>query len=122
MAPYAVASDYGVATHTRTIHRGDVIVFRYPFGARTLAIKRAVLLAGDCLPPHVADPTAAPVYRVAPPGASCEAVPEGAVYVVGDNIGGSVDSRHFGPVPASEIVGKMMLVLPVTGWIDAFRG
>ena len=51
------------------------------------------------------------------PGAPCEVVPEGAVYVVGDNIGGSVDSRHFGVVPADQIVGKLVLRLPVTRWL-----
>lgn len=117
MAPYVTRGDYGVATHARDMHHGDVIVFHFPFGAPTLAIKRAVLLAGDCMPSHAPDPAAPPIYRTAAPGAPCEVVPEGAVYVVGDNIGGSVDSRHFGVVPADQIVGKLVLRLPVTRWL-----
>ena len=44
-------------------------------------------------------------------------VPEGAVFVLGDNIQASIDSRSFGPVPAGEIVGKVVLMLPVGRWL-----
>ena len=74
IVPYATRGDYGVPL-THDAWRGDVIVFRYPFGAPTLAIKRAVLLAGDCLPPHVTDPTAAPVYCVAFPARAARRCP-----------------------------------------------
>jgi nickel-type superoxide dismutase maturation protease len=34
--------------------------------------------------------------------------PEGRVFVVGDNPGESTDSRSFGPLRPSQIVGKLM--------------
>lgn len=110
MAPWVRAGDYGVAIYAHHVDRGDVIAFRFPFGSGDLAIKRAVALAGDCVP-GPADGPAAP-----PPG-PCPTVPPGGVYVVGDNVGNSLDSRHFGAVPAGEVVGKVVLRLPVPRWL-----
>ena len=36
-------------------------------------------------------------------------VPEGQIFVMGDNRGSSDDSRNFGPVPADEVVGQAFL-------------
>ena len=52
MAPYVMAGDYGVAVYTHDIGRGDVIAFHYPFGSPSMAIKRAVILPGECMPAH----------------------------------------------------------------------
>jgi signal peptidase I len=42
-------------------------------------------------------------------------VPAGSVFVLGDDRANSVDSRTFGPVPLSELVGFVALrVWPVT--------
>lgn len=116
MAPWVSAGDYGVAVYTRDVERGDVIAFRFPFGSPTLAIKRAVSLPGDCMPPHGAGAGVGQLSPAAPAGAGCDVVPPDSVFILGDNINGSVDSRHFGVVPASEIVGKVVLVVPVTRW------
>jgi signal peptidase I len=41
-------------------------------------------------------------------------VPKGEVYVCGDNRGNSLDSRYFGPVPATDIVGTLVMrIFPV---------
>ena len=117
MAPYAVAGDYGIAVYTHDIRRGDVIVFRFPFGTPTLAIKRAAILPGECMPPPGAGPDAAPLNPAVPAGVACATVPEGAVFIVGDNIHASIDSRSFGAVPATEIVGKVVLMVPVARWL-----
>ncbi len=35
-------------------------------------------------------------------------VPEGYIFVIGDNLAASSDSRDFGPVPVEDIVGKVI--------------
>lgn len=42
-------------------------------------------------------------------------IPEGEVFLVGDNRGNSLDSRSFGTVPADDIVGKLAVrMLPLS--------
>ena len=116
MEPFATRGDYGVAVHGREIRRGDVVVFHYPFGTPGLAIKRAAILEGECMPPPGAGPYGAALNPAVPAGAACATVPQGAVFVLGDNMRASMDSRSLGPVPAAEIVGKVVLMLPAGRW------
>ncbi|QPC46325.1 signal peptidase I [Mangrovibacillus cuniculi] len=39
-----------------------------------------------------------------------ESVPEDTVFVMGDNRGNSIDSRHFGPVDVEEIIGQTNII------------
>lgn len=39
-------------------------------------------------------------------------VPDGSVFLVGDNAAASIDSRAFGPVPVPEVVGRVRFVAP----------
>jgi Signal peptidase, peptidase S26 len=34
------------------------------------------------------------------------------VYLLGDNLAGSIDSRSFGPVPATQLAGTVLAVVP----------
>ncbi len=44
-------------------------------------------------------------------------IPKGDVYVLGDNRGDSADSRVFGPIPESSIVGQVILIYyPFSQW------
>lgn len=44
-----------------------------------------------------------------------QVIPAGEVYVCGDNRANSLDSRYFGAVPASDIVGKLVArILPLS--------
>ncbi len=37
-------------------------------------------------------------------------VPEGSVYLLGDNVGSSLDSRFFGPVKVSQVIGRAEVI------------
>ena len=101
------------------IHRGDVVVFRYPRDQRTSYIKRVVALPGDRLridhgrlivngsfvpepyvPLRFADDRSEPEMQLAP----------GQYFVMGDHRSISQDSRAFGPVQRSLIYGKAAFV------------
>ncbi|MEU6425259.1 S26 family signal peptidase [Microbispora sp. NPDC046973] len=66
-------------------------------------VKRVAAVPGDPVPAEV------------PREADETAVPRGAFVLLGDNAGHSVDSRHFGYVPAAGLVGKVVRVLPTPG-------
>jgi signal peptidase I len=109
----------------RSVARSEIVLFRLPVGSTTLAVKRVVAIGGDRLritkrsvvvngravpisgtPALALQPgdTPRPVPRV-------ERVPRGSVFVVGDDAAVSVDSRSFGPVPKSQIVGRVLVVV-----------
>jgi signal peptidase I len=70
---------------------GDIVVFVAPDDRSKIFIKRIAALPGDVV-------TGADGRR--------EAVPHGMAYVLGENTGGSLDSRSFGFIPLRDILGK----------------
>lgn len=106
--------------------RGDVIAFRFleSDGRSVALIKRVVALPGDTV--EIIGDSAwvngemsadAPTARVGTTGVrfSPVVVPEGSVYVLGDNRPVSLDSRFIGPVPQGDVIGKAVaVILPVT--------
>jgi signal peptidase I len=98
--------------------RGDIIVFHHPSGQKQEdLIKRIIGLPGD----HVrAEGGSIYVnniqlkedkYTAAPPAYSGEwVVPDGQLFVLGDNRNNSSDSHQWGFVPFDDIVGKAVVI------------
>ncbi len=97
-------------------HRGDVVVLRMD-GARDMLIKRVVALPGETVSIQGGQvfvdgvPLTEPwAVRQGGPDYPPTLVPEGHVFVLGDNRSHSNDSRSFGPVPLANIVGHAVFV------------
>jgi signal peptidase I len=109
--------------------RGDVVALRSPADG-SLLVKRVVATAGQRV--GLRDGRLAVNGHVAPPDAASEAidsvyfgpvrVPAGAVFVMGDNRGRSVDSRKFGPVDEDDVVGCVVAVAWPPGHARLVRG
>ena len=117
----------------RDIHRGDIIVFRYPLDPDTDFVKRVIGLPGDTVTiddkvvsingkplvePYVVhdDPQIYPNQPALPePYRSRDhfgpvVVPQGQYFAMGDNRDRSSDSRYWGTVPRSLIKGRAFMV------------
>lgn len=127
-----LAGDYIVVSKLAytigSVERGDVIVFRGPDTTgpddddRPL-IKRVVAIGGDSLvltpneifvndmrlptPPLSATP--GPV-SIADSGIVRLRIPEGRLFVIGDNRANSYDSRYWGLLDSTRIIGKPLFV------------
>lgn len=105
-------------------NRGDVIVFAYPEDPKRDFIKRLIAFGGERVEIRDgdiyidgklwADPRIAKIYYYnrGQYGQEGEAVkvPEGSVYVLGDNSASSHDSRFWGFVPVENIIGRAELI------------
>jgi len=104
--------------------RGDVIVFHWPLDTSVDFIKRVIGLPGDTI---ATDSTTVRVNGVllnepyisqaSNPAAKVWKVPANEYFVMGDNRPQSDDSRDWGFVPRSYIIGKAVLVYwPLGNW------
>ncbi len=110
-----------LAFRWRGVRRGDVVSFRAPNRQSMVYLKRVIAVGGD----RVEFRDDAVFVNGAPLNESyvehvCRAcgehghtlvVPNGQLYVMGDNRDRSEDSRYFGTVPESSIVGAPVMVL-----------
>jgi signal peptidase I len=122
----------------RDVREGDIVVFSHPPldhcpGEGDL-VKRVIALPGQTIYSSgnsiyvngrlLAEPYLPQYDPLGPPIASSQRpyrVPPGEFYVLGDNRADSCDSRYWGPITGSSIIGKVVL----TWWHDdhpAFHG
>ncbi|XP_009121997.1 mitochondrial inner membrane protease subunit 1 isoform X2 [Brassica rapa] len=80
---------------------GDIVLVRSPTDPTRMVTKRILGLEGHRLS-FSADPLVGD-------GSVSVVVPKGHVWIQGDNLYASTDSRNFGPVPYSLIEGKALL-------------
>lgn len=100
--------------------RSDVIAFDNPFSPDVVYIKRVIAIAGDEV---IIDPSSNEVHIngevIDEPYLTSQAskypavirtrVPKDHVWVMGDNRDESIDSRVFGSIPMSDLIGKVIL-------------
>jgi signal peptidase I len=96
--------------------RGDVVVFKYPRDEQENFIKRVIAIPGDTVEivsgrvSINGQPIVEP-YLLQLPRESMAAteIPDGKLFVLGDNRLNSNDSRAFGMVSMDEVVGRAWL-------------
>ncbi|HTC30717.1 MAG TPA: signal peptidase I [Candidatus Acidoferrum sp.] len=130
MSPHVSSGEFVIvntlAFHFGTPQRGDIVAFRHESITPEVYIKRVVGLPGDRVRidrgtvylngAHLAEP----YVRYGDDRSVPEmTVPPESVYVLGDNRAVSEDSRIFGPVPDSEVLGKAIAGIWPLGSIGA---
>ena len=100
------------------IHRGDIVVFERPPKETDPTIKdlikRVIAVGGDTIESQSSvilvngKPVDEPYRKTAALGTAVEkqTIPAGMIWVMGDNRTNSSDSRVFGPIASSSVVGR----------------
>ena len=118
------------------LHEGDIVVFARPpadtmcvVAGQNDLVKRVIALPGQSVystgnnvfvegrelsEPYVTQPLGTPVASKQRPFK----VPAGELYVMGDNRSDSCDSRSWGPIRGSSVVGKVILLVWHSGHPD----
>lgn len=107
---------------------GEIVVFKAPLDPQRLYAKRCVAVPGQVVeirdkvvyvdgkrlvdPPHskYLDARILPASQSPRDNWGPQVVPPGAYFVIGDNRDSSRDSRHWGFLPATAIVGRVVCV------------
>ncbi|MFC4912493.1 S26 family signal peptidase [Actinomadura gamaensis] len=103
MEPSLRSGDRVLIRRTRRVRRGQITLLR-AVPDDTLLLKRAVAVPGDHLPKDWADPDVKSLADTT--------VPRDTIVVLGDNRPTSWDSRHFGHVQRTQILGVLLARIP----------
>ena len=105
-----------LAYKTGKPQRGDIVVFMFPMNLEEDLIKRVIGLPGESV--SVKDgvvsingtPLIEPYINAAPFYNGEWQVPEGQLFVLGDNRNDSRDSHQWGLLPIENVIGKAVLI------------
>lgn len=117
-----------------TPQRGSVLIFKYPKDPSKYFIKRVIGLPGETI--DIKDGIVTITNKENPDGFSLEekyivyqkkdtfhmTLDSEEYFVLGDNRIGSADSRLWGPLPKSDIVGRPLIRLFPTSRLEMFPG
>ena len=101
------------------IRRGDIVAFQRGYGDDAkIFLKRVIALPGETVALSngtitvQGNPLRESYERISDHSSmNSISVPTGTIFVLGDNRSESDDSRSFGPIPESSIIGKAMFVI-----------
>jgi len=116
MSPAAAKGDWVVVSPQQAdvedaVHRGDIVLFRFPFGGSGRAIKRVVAVPGDRVEVEGDEVRVNPERTTAHSAADTIVIPEGYYFILGDNVASSVDSRSLGLLARTEVLGTISAVI-----------
>lgn len=92
---FLVVDNFSYSILNKELHKGDIVICRSPTDKFKLVCKRVAGLEGDLVQRDIGG---IPIPELVPPG---------HVWLLGDNPSASLDSRSYGPVPRSNIRGKV---------------
>ena len=98
------------------VQHSDIIVFHHPNPPSQDLIKRVIGLPGDEIVIHAGQVSVngqllnEPYIEAAPAYEGTWLVPEGSLFVLGDNRNNSEDSHKWGLLPISNVIGKAILI------------
>ncbi|KAJ3851722.1 peptidase S24/S26A/S26B/S26C, partial [Lentinula lateritia] len=90
---------FSLRLNPASLARGDLVVVRSPIDPTAIVCKRIIGLPGDVV---CVDPTGSKA-----PSTEHLLVPKGHIWICGDNMTHSRDSRDYGPVPIALIRSKL---------------
>jgi signal peptidase I len=105
-----------LAYKTGEPHRGDIVVFIFPVNPAEDLIKRVIGLPGESVAIHngmvsVNGVALTEPYIASPPAYDNEwVIPEGQLFVLGDNRNDSRDSHQWGFLPIENVIGRAVLI------------
>lgn len=109
----------------RDIEQGDIVTFQDPEIAGRILIKRVIAVGGQTVDlqngqvyvdgqvlsePYTHGKVSEPLSRTVATISYPYTVPEGYIWVMGDNRTNSQDSRYFGAIPDSTVYGRAFMI------------